>query len=129
MAAIRTPDITKLQELEGLRAEMERRGLAVPDTPKISARYREWARYYWDKPGQFVKDCIRFRPGKEPTPYQIEVLDNLVDPRLRHRVSARSPHGAGKSALSAWATHWFSLTRDALTDEMGDWKVPTTAGS
>lgn len=38
------------------------------------------------------------------------------------RVSARGPHGLGKSALAAIATHWYALTRDGH-----DWKVATTA--
>lgn len=36
----------------------------------------------------------------------------------------RGPHGLGKTALSAWATLWFSLTRDGE-----DWKVITTASA
>jgi len=43
----------------------------------------------------------------------------------KKRVSARGPHGLGKTAMAAWTILWFSLTRDG--DD--DWKIPTTASA
>lgn len=72
-----------------------------------------------------MTDCILWNKDTEehPTPYQLEILDALVE---NQRACVRGPHGLGKSALSAWAVWWFALTRDAL---MLDWKVPTTASA
>ena len=77
---------------------------------------------YRNDPAAFIQDCIIFR-GDGPTAYQMEVLDELSE---RKRVSVRSPHGAGKTALAAWVILWFALTRDA---EGTDWKIPTTASA
>lgn len=41
-------------------------------------------------------------------------------------MTARGPHGLGKTALAAWTILWFALTREALAV---DWKVATTASA
>jgi len=76
---------------------------------------------YRDDPVAFVHDCIHFREGEGPAPYQDEIMAEL--PR-RRRVAARGPHGLGKTALAAWVVLWFALTRDGE-----DWKAPTTASA
>lgn len=75
--------------------------------------------YYWDKPDKFVLDCIKWDTGEEPAFYQLDALVHL--PREK-RISVRSLHGTGKTALVSWLVLWFALTRDGK-----DWKIPTTA--
>lgn len=75
---------------------------------------------YRDDPVAFVHDCIDWKDD-HPAPYQDEILELLATAR---RVSARGPHGLGKSALASWAILWFALTRDG-----DDWKIPTTASA
>ena len=82
-------------------------------------QYGLWQLAYFDDPSRFVKDCIEWPKGKGPAPYQIEIMDAIPE---RKRVSARGPHGLGKSAVMSWLILWFALTRDGL-----DWKCPTTA--
>ena len=76
---------------------------------------------YRDRPDLFVAECIAWRPGQGPTPYQREILSYF--PKHR-RVAVRGPHGLGKTALAAWLILWFALTRDGL-----DWKIATTASA
>lgn len=66
-----------------------------------------------------MADCIAWREGEAAAQYQCEILQALAKHK---RVSARGPHGLGKSTIAAWAIHWFALTRDGT-----DWKIPTTA--
>lgn len=122
-----TPSPAALQEMAALQAEIEKRGLPVPEPPKQSPKYRAWCDRYWDDPAGFVKDCISFPKGKEPAPYQLEALIRLVtaDAAGQRRVALRGPHGLGKSAMASWAILWFALTRDGAG--RGDWKIPTTA--
>lgn len=90
-------------------------GLAFDDD------YAEWQEKYWADPVGFVKDCIQFERDDGVTPYQERALQSLVD---TGRVCVRSLHGAGKTAVASWAVLWFALTRDVR-----DWKVPTTAST
>ena len=83
-------------------------------SPRILFKLR-----YWDDPAGFVRDCIKFRPGDAATFYQLEILDHIIPEK---RVTARGPHGMGKTTMASWAILWFALTRDGL-----DWKVATTA--
>jgi len=69
----------------------------------------------------FVTDCIQWRAGEYPTPYQLDACKNLP---IKRRYSIRGPHGLGKTALAAWVVLWFALTRDGR-----DWKIPTTASA
>jgi hypothetical protein len=78
---------------------------------------------YRDDPAGFIKDCIKWEPGKGPTPYQLANCDALVNYK---RLAVRGPHGLGKTAENAWVVLWFALTRDA---EGADWKIPTTASA
>lgn len=88
---------------------------------EVTAR-TEVARLYGDDPARFVLDCIQWGEGEGPTSYQREVLEQLKTSR---RVTIRSPHSAGKTALASWIVVWFALTRNAAPS--GDWKVVTTA--
>lgn len=85
--------------------------------------YRQFGLRYFDRPDLFAEECIRWEEGQGPTDYQKEILRNVV---IKQRISARGPHGLGKSGMAAWIVLWFALTRDAL--EM-DWKIPTTASA
>jgi hypothetical protein len=93
-------------------------GMPVVEATENRA-YRAFQDRYRDDPVGFVTDCILWRNGEGPAPYQNEILEAI--PKHR-RVSARGPHGLGKSTLAAWAIHWFALTRDGT-----DWKIPATA--
>lgn len=66
---------------------------------------------------KFVQDVIGI---EDLAPYQADILQALVTHR---RVAVRSPHGAGKTALSAWVVLW------AMCCFPGDVKVITTAGA
>lgn len=81
---------------------------------------------YWYDPVAFVHDCFRWPEGRHPTAYQDANLAALAEHK---RVAVRGPHGLGKTAENAWATHWFALTREdmAAHGEILDWKIPTTA--
>ena len=72
---------------------------------------------YRDDPVAFRHDIIL---TERDVPYQDEILTALYDHK---RVAVRSPHGAGKTALAAWAVLWFILTRP------DDTKIPTTASA
>jgi hypothetical protein len=76
---------------------------------------------YRHDPALFVSECIAWKPGEGPTPYQAEILSALPQHR---RVSVRGPHALGKTALAAWLILWFAITRDGR-----DWKIATTASS
>lgn len=51
--------------------------------------------YYYNHPVEFVVDII----GANPEPYQAEILEAVRD---NGKVSVRSGHGTGKTALLAW---------------------------
>lgn len=76
---------------------------------------------YWDHPGLFGRECIKWGDGEGLTDYQFECLEMIP---VKKRVSIRGPHGLGKTMLAAIAILWFALTRDGL-----DWKIPTTASA
>ena len=95
-------------------AAQQRRRTAAPRHPLAA---------YRSDPVAFVRDCLVWRDGEAPAPYQEEILAELP---ARRRVAVRGPHGLGKTALEAWACLWFALTRDA---EAADWKAPTTASA
>lgn len=83
--------------------------------------YAAFQRRYRDDPAGFAMECVNWRPGDTPAPYQVEVLAALAE---RRRASVRGPHGLGKTALASLAILWFALTRDGE-----DWKIPTTASA
>lgn len=66
---------------------------------------------------RFVREILGVR---DVAPYQDDILQALV--RYR-RVSARGPHGLGKTALAAWAVLWAMTVFDL------DTKCPTTASA
>lgn len=66
---------------------------------------------------RFVQDVLGVQ---NIASYQVDILQSLVEYR---RVAVRSPHGAGKTALSAWVVLW------AMVCFPGDVKVITTAGA
>jgi hypothetical protein len=78
---------------------------------------------YLHNPEGFARECINWPAGRELAPYQGELLAAI--PREK-RVSARGPHGLGKSCTLAIAILWFALSSDAAGI---DWKIPTTAGA
>jgi len=85
-------------------------------------RYRAFQEKYRDDPVGFVRDCIRFDDeGEGLADYQRDVASHIIPEK---RVSARGPHGLGKSMLSSVLILWFALTRDGQ-----DWKVVTTASA
>src|SRR5690348_16488938 len=71
---------------------------------------------YYDRPDAFVLEGIRWPAGQGPTPHQLVWLRKLVSEK---RLSARGPHGIGKTSFNAWIVLWFALTRDAARV---DWK-------
>jgi hypothetical protein len=78
---------------------------------------------YHDDPVGFARDCFHWPNGYTLSPYQEEVLGEVV---RRRRVALRGPHGLGKTADAAIIILWFALTRDACGE---DWKVVTTASA
>lgn len=85
------------------------------DPPKTGIRA------YRDDPAGFVRDCIKWKPGEKPAPYQLSNLEALVK---HNRVCVRGPRGLGKTTTNSWAILWFALTRDACGE---DWKIAATA--
>lgn len=73
---------------------------------------------YWNDPLAWAHDMLE---GFDPTSYQSEILSELP---TRKRISARGPHGLGKTTMEAVVTLWYADTRDRAKV---DWKVPTTA--
>lgn len=94
----------------------ELRALQLRVSPKSDFKTK-----YRNDPCAFVLECISWKQGQGPTPYQLEIMQALVD---RKRVSARGPHGLGKTTCASWIVWWFALTRDGE-----DWKVVTTASA
>lgn len=86
-----------------------------------SDKYRRFQQKYRNDWAALIHDCIDWRSDQRPTPYQDEVLAELL---ARKRVAVRGPHGLGKTALAAWAVLAFALTRDGE-----DWKAPLTASA
>lgn len=108
------------RKLALVREEAKWRGLTLPELPQATTPAREaFRKRYKNDPVRFVRECIVF-DGGGPTDYQIEILEKII---AHGRVAVRSPHGTGKTALAAWLTLWFALTRDGAID----WKVVTTA--
>lgn len=89
------------------------------------------ARTRWhDDPAAFVRDAFRWSESgskgggvKAPAEYQTCALASL---QKSAKLAVRSPHGAGKTTVAAWAILWFAVTRELAGE---DWKVITTAGS
>lgn len=81
--------------------------------------YPSLAPFFMDPVG-FVEKFIDWK-GEEIAPYQKEILSAIP---VHNRVSARGPHGLGKTTTMALAVIWFSLTREGL-----DWKIVTTAST
>jgi hypothetical protein len=99
------------------RKKMESVGVISGGSP-----YEIFKKSYRDDPVAFIHDCIKWREGEQPTAYQDEIMSRLVS---EPRVSVRAPHGVGKTAVVAWAVHWFALTNDGDID----WKIPVTASA
>lgn len=76
---------------------------------------------YWDDPAGWVRDCLEWKKGEGAAEYQNEIMNALPKEK---RVSARGPHGIGKSSMAAWIVLWYADTRDGK-----DWKVATTASA
>jgi hypothetical protein len=77
---------------------------------------------WYDDPCAFADECIEWPEGQGLAPYQRELMQALVGHR---RVSARGPHGLGKSCLAAILVLWFALSRELAGE---NWKVLSTAG-
>lgn len=71
---------------------------------------------YAPDPVGFVREVL----GVEPDPWQAELLQAIVDGE--RRISVRSGHGVGKSAVLSWACVWAVSTHDMV-------KVVVTAPS
>jgi len=88
------------------------------------AKYADFQAKYRDDFAGFVRECISWGKDEGPSDYQEEIAEKISEV---DRVSARGPHGLGKTALMAMAVLWFALTRDGTKDK--DWKVVTTASA
>ncbi len=78
---------------------------AVQPAPSSSNPFNEFLERYCNDPVRFVREVL----GAEPDPWQIKVLEAIRDGK--HRISIRSGHGVGKTALLAWIVIWFTFTR------------------
>ncbi len=104
------------------QAELELRHRVRIASPGAEVDYRtEHQKKYWNDPVGWVRDCIHWRDDEGPSDYQNDIMGHLPEER---RVSARGPHGIGKSGMAAWIVLWFADTRDGQ-----DWKVATTASA
>ncbi len=80
---------------------------------------------YYNSPAKFVEECFDWAQLKDrPTTYQLDAVEELF---AHHKMALRGPRGLGKTAIAAWVTHFFALTRDS--DPALDWKIQTTAGT
>ncbi len=64
----------------------------------------EALQYYIDRPVEFAEDILNVVPTK----YQREVMNDVAK---YPRVSVKSGHGVGKSALESWIIWWYISTR------------------
>lgn len=103
------------------RAELELRTRTREGGPDEASRRAEHQFKYWSDPVGWVRDCINWSEGEGPSDYQNDIMEHLPTER---RVSARGPHGIGKSGMAAWIVLWFADTRDGK-----DWKAATTASA
>src|SRR5438876_11427633 len=89
-----SPSAYQALKVERLRARANRQDAR----PNVLAdpRYRTFQTKYRRDPVGFVHDCIEWRRGEAPAPYQDEVLVALTQ---HPRVSVRGPHGLGKTSL------------------------------
>ena len=110
------PDSVKRQLLQLAKAEADALEASI-SSPVAAFRAK-----YRDRPDLFAAECIEWKAGEGPAPYQLEILAELPK---RKRVAVRGPHTLGKSAMSSWMTLWFFLTRDGVAD----WKIITTASA
>jgi hypothetical protein len=111
---------TQILQVTDARAEV-RQAYIDAKARRERASKRSLERYY-DNPVAFVHDCFKWEAGKGPTPYQDLILGLLPKEK---KISARGPHGLGKTGMEAWAIIWFATTRAAAGR---DWKIITTAG-
>ncbi len=94
---------------------------AAVASPRLetASRYQLNQLRYEQDPVGWVDAFVRFPTGGHLTDYQRQIIGAL--PREK-RVTARGPHGLGKTALASLVLLWFATTRDGM-----DWKVVTTA--
>jgi hypothetical protein len=123
-----TPEVAFLAELEWeatQEAERERERIArLTEDQRTQEQARQQStvwRIYKDDPVAWVHDMIDWRDGEGPAGYQDEIMAAVP---VHKRVSFRGPHTMGKTAMMAWVTLWYALTRDGE-----DWKIPTTASA
>ena len=90
------------------------------DSTDTTSSYASFRNTYRNLPDRFVIDCIEFKVGEKPSPYQLDALINLYS---KKRACVRGPRGMGKSAMMSWALLHFALVNDIDYD----WKVITTA--
>jgi phage terminase large subunit len=67
--------------------------------------FDEFLDRYANDPVRFVREMLQL----EPDPWQIEVMEAVS--RGERRITIRSGHGVGKSALLSWIAIWFVLCR------------------
>jgi len=108
-----------LLTLAAIKAELTKRGVPIPEFVRPTDRFKQFQQTYRRAPAGFVMDCITFPRDEQPTPYQLEILEELP---VQLRVAVRGPHGIGKTACAAWIILWAVLTAE-------DCKVPTTASA
>ncbi len=72
----------------------------------------------WATPSNFFEDM-----GWETAPYQQAISDALP---THKRVSARGPHGLGKTAVTSRLMIWFAVWNEI---QQRDWKIIGTSGS
>jgi hypothetical protein len=88
---------------------------------QLRARDRR-LRWFTD-PALFAREYISWPTGTALTLYQEAALTHLA---AQGRLAVRSPHGSGKTTLTALVVLWFAATRDGAGE---DWKIITTAGA
>lgn len=67
--------------------------------------FKEFLDRYGNDPVRFVKEML----GLTPDPWQAQVMDDVA--KGVRKISIRSGHGVGKSAVLSWLAVWFLLCR------------------
>ena len=70
-----------------------------------SNAYKEFLDRYYDDPVDFCINLLKV----EPIEWQANLLRELA--KGTRRISAKSGHGCGKSAVTSWSMLWMLLTR------------------
>lgn len=111
----------EVKELKEVQKQAEQ-AIQRVEKKNTRAKFEQFGERYFNDPVAFARDCIRWPRDQQPTPYQEDIWQRIVDKR---RVAVVGPRGLGKSCCCSILVLWFGLTREAVK---ADWKCPITSG-